>query len=97
MNNDREMRGKGMNSEKDRSGGNMERTQMRNGQKTTGGVGNGIDAGRPDAGGNRSGGMGQASQHSGAQGSGMQSRNVETDGGAPSAQTSGAKDESGQL
>lgn len=97
MNKDRRLRGKDMTSQQDQPVGNLESTQMRNGQKTGSGTGDVIDAGRPDMGGSRSEGVGQVSHQSGRHGSGTQSRDVATDGGAPSAQTSGAKDEVGQL
>jgi hypothetical protein len=62
-------------------------TQSRSRQKTSGGPGERISSGRPDAGGNRSGGQGNVSQQS----------DVDTNGGAPSRQTSTASNESGQL
>jgi len=44
--------------------GNLESTQTRNGQRTLGGAGGGIESGNPDEGGNRSGGQGDASKQS---------------------------------
>ena len=68
------------------SGQRGESTRMRNDEKTAGRLGGGVK-GNPAGTGNRSGEQGNASQQSDA----------DTDGGAPSRQTSTASEESGQL
>ena len=97
MNKDREMREKDQGTRQDHPAGNVDSAQMGSGEKTTGGAGGGMGAGRPDTGASRSSGQGNVTQQSGRQGSGMQPRSEPIDGGAPSDQTSGAKDESGQV
>lgn len=64
----------------------LESTQMRDRELVKGGAGDKV-LGNPDKGGNRSGGQGNVSQQS----------SVDTNGGAPSRQTSTASDEEGQL
>ena len=70
----------------------LDSTQMRNGEKMKDARGGGVSgnpqgSGNPHGSGNRSGGQGNSTQQS----------DVDTNGGAPSRQTSTAQDEKGQL